>query len=140
MDDISSLSDYLDADDIISEDENIQYNKDRFDKNTIIKIQIETADRIINMFPKALEKHKKEIISSIIGNKEKEENLILTKIIINNDVYYRFNNGILLDNVCQVRGISIINNNNYIYFPFKTCEEQYKYLTETKKYNKYLEF
>ena len=63
MDNISSLSDYLDADDIISEDENIQYNKDRFDKNTIIKIQIETADRIINMFPKALEKHKKEIIS-----------------------------------------------------------------------------
>ena len=88
-----------------------------------------------NDFPVFFSEEDKEIFF-----KEKEENLILTKIIINNDVYYRFNNGILLDNVCQVRGISIINNNNYIYFPFKTCEEQYKYLTETKKYNKYLEF
>ena len=126
-------------DDTHEEDENIQYNKDKYDRNNIIKIQIETIEKLICMFPKALEKHKKEIISSIIGNKEKEEKIILTKININNDIYYRFNNEILLDTNCNVKGICILINNDYVYFPFKECEDKYKYLTETENYSNYLE-
>ena len=135
--DYSSISNLSDID--ISDDENIEYNKNKKNKNNIIKIQIDTIERIINMFPKALEKHKKEIISTIIGNKEKEEKLILTKIVINGIVYYRFHNGLILDTSCKIKGIYILVNNNYYYYPFIRSEEKYKYLSEIKKYHKYLE-
>ena len=63
----------------------------------------------------------------------------MTKIVINGIIYYRFHNGLLLDSFCKIKGIYILVNNNYYYYPFVRSEEKYKYLSEIKKYHKYLE-
>ncbi len=96
------------------------------DKN-IAKIQMDTIKKIINMFPKILEKHKIDIVNSIVGNTIGEKVCTLTKIIIDDNVYYRYSkNSIFLDNKCNICGTYYKIKNNYIYYPFKNTIKRNK--------------
>jgi hypothetical protein len=86
------------------------------------------------MFPKTLEKYENDIINNIIGNTEKEDKLLVTKVVIDNEIYYRFNEKyILLNSNCDTCGIYYKIKNNYYYYTFKNTELQAKKLEESCK-------
>ena len=126
--DVSDISDItsIDSDSEIEEKRNLNCND-------ITKIQLDTVSKIVNMFPKALERHKKDIINSIIGNTDKEEKILLTKVNFGRDVYYRYRNYILLDNKCKPSGVYYKIGDEYCYYPFKETEKKYKTLKNALK-------
>ena len=132
MKDIDSDSE---SDELLSSDEDTDINEIRnLNRNDIIKIQLDTISKIINMFPKLLEKHKNDIISNIIGNSEKKENCVLTKIEVNGNTYYKFiNKSILLDNNCNTVGIYYKIKNTYKYFVFSETEKKFNKLKVRSK-------
>ena len=82
-------------------------------------IKLNTIEKIILLYPK-LSEHKNLIIDSIVGVNDKEIKNVLTKIEIKNNIYYRYNNGLLIDKNCNIIGTYLkIDNNEYKYYIFE---------------------
>lgn len=87
------------------------------DKNNI---QIETVDKMIKMYPQ-LKKDRTSILTNIIGNNHKQNSkeYEVIKFTINDQPYYKDQNGSILSGDAEIIGVYEYKANEYKYYLFK---------------------
>jgi len=93
--------------------------------------KIRIVDLIIEHYPE-LKKDRTNIIKLILQQITRPNKLILEKIIHNDKVYYKYNDGVLIDESLNIRGF--INNEKIIIIrTFNRYEQHMKFLEKNNK-------
>jgi hypothetical protein len=94
--------------------------------------KIKLVDSIIEHYPE-LKKERNHIINIILEKTERPEQFILERIIVNNNIYYKDIDNIIIDIDMNICGLCIINHNGFKYIISKNNnrkEEREKFLKE----------
>jgi hypothetical protein len=102
-------------------------------KNISTNTKLDTVEKILDMYPE-LKKNKNNIVNNILGNKtEIHHEIILEKIILNNNSYYYDKFGFLFDNNINLVGCIEKNSNYTIYYLHQKYNKQKIYSDEELK-------
>lgn len=98
--------------------------------------KIKIVDTIIEHYPE-LKKERNHIINVILEKIERPDQFILDRIIIDNNVYYKDKDNIIIDVDMNICGLCVNANNGFKYIITKNNnrkEERNKFLIEMDKY------
>lgn len=94
--------------------------------------KIKIVDTIIENYPE-LKKERNHIINIILEKIERPDQFILERILINNNIYYKDKDNIIIDIDMNICGLCINNHNGFKYIITKNNnrkEEREKFLKE----------